>query len=80
MTQIDEDIKKARKHLKIWEEAEIEVATSQSYTIGSRTMTKANLSEIREQIKYYESKLAKLLNIKKRGGRNRVLQVIPRDL
>ncbi len=77
---IDEKIQKARKHLEIWENAEIEVAQSQSYTIGSRSMTKANLSEIREQIKYYENKLAKLLNIKKKRGRNTILQVIPRDL
>ena len=38
----------AKKHLDAWLEAELEVTTHQSYTIGSRSLTKANLSEIRE--------------------------------
>ena len=37
----------AKKHLDAWLTAELEVTTHQSYTIGSRSLTKANLSEIR---------------------------------
>ena len=54
----------ARKHLEAWLAAELEVTTHQSYTIGSRSLTKADLSEIGEA----------------RGGRNRVFRVVPRDL
>ena len=36
----------ARKHLEAWLAAELEVTTHQSYTIGSRSLTKADLSEI----------------------------------
>ena len=36
----------AKRHLDAWLEAELAVTNAQSYTIGSRTMTKANLTEI----------------------------------
>ena len=39
----------ARKHLEAWLAAELEVTTHQSYTIGSRSLTKADLSEIGER-------------------------------
>ena len=35
----------AKRHLDAWLEAELAVTNAQSYTIGSRTMTKANLIE-----------------------------------
>ena len=40
----------AQKHLDAWLEAEMQVTNAQSYTIGSRTLTKANLTEIRNAI------------------------------
>ena len=70
----------AKKHLDAWITAELEVTTHQSYTIGSRSLTKANLSEIRKQIQFWENEVARLENISKRGGRNRVFRAVPRDL
>lgn len=70
----------AKKHLDAWLTAELEVTTHQSYTIGSRSLTKANLSEIRKEIDYWQNEVARLENIEKRGGRNRVFRAIPRDL
>ncbi|MGE9970294.1 DUF6148 family protein [Candidatus Pseudoscillospira sp. SGI.172] len=70
----------AKKHLDAWLTAELEVTTHQSYTIGSRSLTKANLSEIRKQIQFWENEVARLENISKRGGRNRVFRAVPRDL
>lgn len=70
----------AKKHLDAWLTAELEVTTHQSYTIGSRSLTKANLSEIRKQIEYWSDQVARLENIEKRGGRNRVFRAVPRDL
>lgn len=70
----------AKKHLDAWLEAELEVTTHQSYTIGSRSLTKANLTEIRRQIQFWSNEVAKLENIKKRKGRNRITRVVPRDL
>ena len=58
----------------------MEVTTHQSYTIGSRSLTKANLSEIRKEIEYWTNEVARLENIEKRGGRNRIYRAVPRDL
>lgn len=70
----------AKKHLEAWLAAELEVTTHQSYTIGSRSLTKANLGEIRKQIEYWKNEVARLENLTTRGGRNRVFRVVPRDL
>ena len=70
----------AQKHLDAWLEAELTVTTGQSYTIGSRVLTRANLTEIRNAIDYWNKKAIALENAKKAGGRNRVRRVVPRDL
>lgn len=69
-----------KKHLEMWLEAESEVAINQSYTIGGKSFTRANLGEIRKQIEYWSNKVQALENIAKRKGRNRVYRVVPRDL
>lgn len=73
-------LKTAQKHLDAWLEAEMAVTNAQSYTIGSRTLTKANLTEIRNSIEYWSGKVAQLENLQKNGGRNRIKRVVPRDL
>lgn len=73
-------LKEARKHLKIWLDAENEIATSQSYTIGTRSLTRANLKEVRNQIKYWENKVNELEKEAANKGRNRTYRAVPRDL
>lgn len=73
-------LKEARKHLKIWLDAENEIATSQSYTIGTRSLTRANLKEVRDQIKYWENKVNELEKEAANKGRNRTYRAVPRDL
>lgn len=70
----------AQKHLDAWLEAEMQVTNAQSYTIGSRTLTKANLTEIRKAIEYWQQKVTILENLKKNNGRSRVKRFVPRDL
>lgn len=70
----------AQKHLEEWMEAELEVTTHQSYQLGSRTLTMADLGDIRETIDYWEKKVAALLTAQKNGGRGRVRRVVLRDL
>ena len=67
----------AKRHLDAWLEAELACTTNQSYTIGSRTLTRADLAEIRETIKYWSGMVTKL---EQNGGRNAVKRVVPRDL
>lgn len=70
----------AQKHLDAWIEAELSVINGQSYTIGTRTLNRASLSDIRNQINYWRNMVSKLTNTAKRKGRNRVIRVVPRDL
>ena len=70
----------AQKHLDAWLEAEMQVTNAQSYTIGSRTLTKANLTEIRNAIEYWQQKVTILENLKKNNGRSRVKRFVPREL
>lgn len=69
-------LQEAKTHLATWLAAELELATSQSYTIGTRSLTRANLAEVREQVKYWEKKVRQLESGK---GRNRVYRCVPRD-
>lgn len=70
----------AKKHLDMWLEAENQVAINQAYSIGGKSFTRANLAEIRKQVEYWSNMVAKLQNIAKKKGRNRVIRVVPRDL
>lgn len=69
-------LEKAKKHLEAWLKAEIAVSTGQSYRIGSRQLERANLNEIRQQIRFWQSEIALLQG----RGRRKVQRVIPRDL
>lgn len=70
----------AKRHLDMWLEAETQVAINQAYSIGGKSFTRANLSEIRKQVEYWSNKVAELQNLAKKKGRNRVYRVVPRDL
>jgi len=66
----------AQKHLAAWLEAELVVSNSQSYKIGTRNLTYADLGQIRQQIKYWKKQVEQL----SKRGRNRVMRAVPRDL
>ena len=70
----------AQRHLDAWLEAELAVTNARSYTIGSRTLTKVNLTEIRNAIDYWRARVLEMDAIEKRGGRSRVKRFVPRDL
>lgn len=71
-------LEEARENLNLWLEAEKAVATGQSYRIGTRALTRANLREITERIKFWRGEIARL----QCGGGNglRVMRIVPRDL
>ena len=50
----------ANKKLKLWLEAEDAIALSQSYTIEGRSLTRANLTEVREAIEYWGDLVSKM--------------------
>lgn len=71
--------KLCEQKLNTWLAAEEAIATGQSYQIGTRMLTRANLKQVREQMEYWAGKLAEAEAEEKRGGRNRIYRVIPMD-
>lgn len=68
-------IERAKIHLEAWLSAELSVSTGQSYSINGRSLTRANLSEIRKQIAFWRAEVNKLTYPARRTKR-----VILRDL
>jgi len=50
----------AQVQLAAWEAASLALATGQSYTIGTRELTRADWGSVRDAIGYFENKVAKL--------------------
>lgn len=69
-----------KQKLNTWLEAEEAVATGQSYQIGNRMLTRADLKQIREQMEYWAGKLAQAEAEEKSGGRNRAYRAVIRDV
>lgn len=67
----------AREKLNTWLEAEEALATSQSYTMGTMSLTRADLKQVRENITYWNDMVTKLERVGK--GRNRIYRGIPMD-
>jgi hypothetical protein len=65
----------AQAQLTAWLAASTAVASNQSYTIGSRSLTRADAREIREQIKFWDSQVKRLAD--SAGGGIRVRGITP---
>lgn len=68
-------LERAKVHLQAWLDAELAVSTAQSYSMGSRSLTRANLTEIRKQINYWQNQVNKLS-----GKSRKTMRFVPRDL
>ena len=68
-----------RQRLKIWLAAEEAIATGQRYQIEGRSLTRADLYDVRKELEYWAGKLAEAEAAEQRGGRNRIFQFVPRD-
>ncbi len=72
--------KLCQEKLNTWIAAEEAIATGQSYQIGSRMLTRADLKQVREEMEYWAGKLAEAENEEKAGGRNRLYRFVERDV
>lgn len=70
------DLETAKTHLQSWLDAELAIATGQSYKIGSRELRRADLKEVRKAIVFWRNEVSRLSG---RGNR-RVMRIVPRDL
>lgn len=69
-----------QKKLNTWLAAEEAIAIGQSYQIGSRMLTRADLKQVREEMEYWAGKLAEAEAEDKHGGRNRAYRAVARDV
>lgn len=63
----------AETHLAAWLAADEAVAAGQAYTIGNRTLTRADAREIRENVDYWDAKVKQL----SQGGGIRAIGATP---
>ena len=69
-----------QKKLNTWLAAEESIATGQSYQIGTRMLTRADLEDVRKEMEYWAGKLAEAEAEEKRGGRNSLYRFVARDV
>lgn len=72
---------RAKQRLDLYYDAETKIlAGAQSYAIGTRNLTRANLAEIRKEIDALENQVLEWQNALTVGTRNRTFRVLYRDL
>lgn len=59
----------AQAHLDAWLQADLAVAGGQSYSINGRSLTRADAKEIKANIEYWESRVARLESQNDGGAR-----------
>lgn len=77
---LNERLTKAKERLNAYYEAELAVLSGQSYSIGSRSLTRANLAWIRTQIDNLENQVEELQAQVNGKGRRKSFRITPRDL
>ncbi|WP_020621123.1 DUF6148 family protein [Paenibacillus daejeonensis] len=71
----------ATTHLNAWLACELAISTGQSYTIGTRSLTRANLKEVMQQIKYWQGIIDGIIRCKQGlPPRSRVRRYVPLDI
>lgn len=69
----------AEAKLQTWMEAEEKIASGQGYSIGDRSLTRADLYTVRGEIEYWDNKV-KELEVAELRGRNRMYRFVLRDI
>lgn len=74
-------LEKYKERLEMYYQAEEAILNgAQSYSLGSRNLTRANLAEVKEMIEYLEKQVV-IEEAKAKGkGKMRVMGGIPRDI
>lgn len=72
----NEALDRARRRLELYYKAEEAILTGQEYTIGSKKLRRADLSDVQAMI----SKLEKDVKALESGGKNRAVRAVPLDI
>ncbi len=70
------ELELTKKRLILYYEAERAILSSQSYTIGTKILTRADLKKVQDMIDTLEKKI----DLIERGGKSPVKRIIPMDL
>ncbi len=74
----ERQLAEAKEMRAAWIEAEKALTTGKSYQIGTRSLSRVDLSEVRDAIDYWTNEIARIENLA--VGRGRAYRIIPRDL
>lgn len=78
MTEVQKKrLERYKKRLEMYYEAEEAVLLNQEYTIGAKSLKRADLSTIRAAIKELEGQIGTL---EASGGKNKAFRILPRDI
>lgn len=77
MSRNNEALAEAIEDLNLWKGALRAIATGQTYQVGNRSLTRANLAEVRATVRYYENEVARLSAGRRRGAR--MQRFVPHD-
>ena len=69
-----------RRKLNTWLAAEEAIATGQRYQIDDRSLTRADLYDVRKELEYWAGKLAEAESEEQNGGSIRAYHFVPRDV
>lgn len=75
--QESEKVKIVKERLDAYYAAELKILSGQSYRLGSRELTRADLGTVKKQINELENQLESLLRA---GGKRKVARIIPLDI
>jgi hypothetical protein len=73
-------LERTQERLDLYYAAEKAILLGQSYTIGSKSLTRANLAWVKSQIDVLESKVASLQSSAAGKGYRKAFRITPRDL
>jgi len=68
MPPYTDSLTEALRRYEIWSDAEIKVSTGQAYSIGGRSLTRANQKEIQATLEYLDKRIQVLRARAARGG------------
>lgn len=73
----EERLKRYKERLQMYYEAEEAVLLNQEYTIGTKSLKRADLGTIRSAIKDLENQIEAM---EENGGKNKAFRFLPRDI
>ena len=78
--RVSERLTRAKDRLNAYYDAELKVLDGQEYRMGTRSLTRADLGEIRRSITNLESLVDEIESQAAGKGRRKVIGIIPRDI